>query len=118
MREDGRYEVELPFKPNHPLLGDNYFQCVKRLGVLQNRLQKENLLESYDAIIQQQISDGIVEIIPEDEEPPPLGDVTYAPHRAVVKKDKVTTKVRIVYDCSAKVGEVSVSMIVCIRVRV
>ena len=101
---DGRYEVELPMKENHPILHDNYFACVKRLGALRNRLEKGKLMERYDDIIQQQIRDGMVEVIPEDETVPIMGEVTYIPHRAVVKEDKVTTKVRIVYDCSAKSG--------------
>ena len=108
-RDDGRYEVELPVKENHPILHDNYFPCVKRLSVLQNRLQKEGLLMNYDEIIQQQIRDGIVEIVPADEPTPAMGDVTYLPHRAVVKDDKVTTKMRIVYDCSAKSGGTSLN---------
>ena len=64
---------------------------------------------SYDAIIQQQLADGVVEIVPDDEPTPAMGDVTYLPHRAVVKEDKLTTKVRIVYDCSAKAGGTSLN---------
>ena len=108
-QDDGRYEVELPMKENHPILHDNYFPCVKRLSVLQNRLQKEGLLMCYDEIIQQQIQNDMVEVVPADEPTPAMGDVTYLPHRAVVKEDKVTTKIRIVYDCSAKSGGTSLN---------
>ena len=40
---------------------------------------------------------------------PDVGNVTYIPHRAVVKEGKSTTKIRIVYDCSAKAGEWSLN---------
>ena len=33
---------------------------------------------------------------------PVVGEVTYHPHRAVIREDKSTTKVRVVLDCSAK----------------
>ena len=66
-------------------------------------------MSQYDEIIQQQLDSGIVEIVDEDEPPPGVGDVTYIPHRAVVRPDKITTKLRVVYDCSAKSGGTSLN---------
>lgn len=43
---------------------------------------------------------GIVELVsPSDED---LEQVHYLPHHAVVRQDKATTKVRVVYDASAR----------------
>ena len=37
INNENRYEVELPFKENHPLIPDNYNECEKRLmKLLQN----------------------------------------------------------------------------------
>ena len=106
---DGRYQVELPMREGHPLIHDNYSACIKRLSVLKRSLERESLLDDYDRVIQDQISRGIVEIVDDSKEKPEIGSFTYIPHRAVVKENKSTTKVRIVYDCSAKAGEQSLN---------
>ncbi|KAK3732474.1 hypothetical protein QZH41_003783 [Actinostola sp. cb2023] len=101
---DGRrYEAELPFKEEHPLLPDNQTPCVKRLNTLLTRLQgKHEILTEYDNIIKEQIKQGIVEpISDEGKESATPGIVHYLPHREVIRMDKETTKLRIVYDASA-----------------
>ena len=55
---------------------------------------------------------GVIEEVPEDEEVD-VGDVTYLPHRAVIREDKQSTKVRIVFDASAK-GSNGVSLNDCL----
>ena len=49
-----------------------------------------------------QLHSGVVEMVPQDQMPPP-GDVHYLPHRTVVRLDRETTKVRVLYDASSKV---------------
>ena len=44
----------------------------------------------------------MVQTVPQDQIPQP-GDVHYLPHRTVVRLDRDTTKVRVVYDASSKV---------------
>ena len=44
---------------------------------------------------------GIVEKVPECEEDKGENDVHYLPHHGVIRKDKVTTKLRVAYDGSA-----------------
>lgn len=99
---DGRYEVRLPWKQNRPLLPDNYRLSQKRLdGLLQRLHQKPSMLNEYDAIIRDQIKKGVVEVV-DHPESPVNGEIHYIPHHAVVREDKLTTKLRIVYDASAK----------------
>lgn len=59
------------------------------------------LLESYDRVIQEQIESGIVERVPETSVD---GRIHYLPHHPVIRNDKATTKVRVVYDASSFEG--------------
>ena len=98
---DGRYEVSLPWKQFHPVLPNNYALSQRRLLNLLKRLrQNPTLLRDYDAIIQEQIEKGIVEDVPATVTG--SAHLHYLPHHAVVRTDKDTTKVRVVYDASAK----------------
>ena len=97
---NNRYEVKLPFKENQAMIEDNYNLSVKRLDNLKRRLDKKpKLLQEYNEIIQSQIKADIVDKV---ESPGEVGAVTYLPHRAVVRDDKKSTKVRVVFDASAK----------------
>ena len=100
--KDGRYEVSLPWKDQHPTLPDNYQLSLKRLHSLLHRLRQDPaLLQEYGSIIEKQIRQGIVEVV----DHPELLEarrVHYLPHHAVVRRDKETTRLRIVYDASAR----------------
>ena len=79
-------------------------RCVNRLKSLQRRLLKEpELIQEYHRIIEDQISQGIVEKVPAEQgEVNESETVHYLPHHGVVRRDRETTKLRIVYDGSAK----------------
>ena len=99
--QEGRYKVSLPWKEFHEPLADNYHLCVKRLrGLLQRLKHDPKILEQYDCTIQEQLTKGIIEPVS-----PGAGipcQVHYLPHHAVVRRDKATTKLRVVYDASSK----------------
>ena len=98
----GRYEVSLPWREYHEPLPDNYDLSLKRLqGLLQRLKQTPAILQEYDAIIRDQLSKGIVEIVSSQSNDMP-GKIHYLPHHAVIRRDKETTKVRVVYDASAR----------------
>ena len=94
-----RYEVGLPWKEQHPPLRDHYELCCKRLGGLLRRLkQTPQILDEYNRIITDQLDRGIIERVPQTK-----GDRThYLPHHGVIRQDKTTSKLRIVYDASAR----------------
>lgn len=101
---EGRYEVSLPWKIPQQDLPNNYELSLKRLRGLLRRLQHDkDILEEYDTIIKTQLQQGIVEVVKEPTRADATG-VHYLPHHAVIRRDKKTTKLRIVYDASAKSG--------------
>ena len=51
-------------------------------------------------VLQDQLNQGIIEAIQPDDTPP--GAVDYLTHHAIVHRDNTTTKVRVVYDASAR----------------
>ena len=52
-------------------------------------------------MIREQLHSGVVEMVLQDQIPPP-GDVHYLSHRTFVRLDRDTTKVRVLYDASSK----------------
>lgn len=100
--ENGRYQVSLPWKKSHDALPDNYNLSKKRLHSLLRRLQQNpSILKEYDATIKDQLSRGIIEVV-DDAEGQPANVTHYIPHHAVIRQDKKTSKLRIVYDASAR----------------
>ena len=97
---DGRYEVRLPWRQLHPTLPNNYSLCLKRLRGLLKRLRHDpDILQEYHSTIQDQLRRGVVEPVTQTDEPQ---KIHYLPHHAVVKRMKNTTKLRVVYDASAR----------------
>ena len=101
--KDGCYEVELPWKENHPNIPNHLSLCENRLRSLQRRFNFDpELFQEYDKIIKEQLRFGILE---------PVSDINhsdagkpvihYLPHHGVIRKESQTTKLRIVYDGSA-----------------
>ena len=71
---------------------------------------KPEVFDEYNSVIKDQLKSGIIEKVIEDEEIPEPGMTHYIPHIGVVKQERQTTKLRIVYDASSKVqGEVSLN---------
>ena len=99
--KDGQYQVSLPWKEFHRPLPDHYQLSLKRLwGLLRQLRQNPTVIREYDHIIRDQLKKSIVE--PVTEETPTSNRLHYLPHHAVFCSDKSTTKVRVVYDASAR----------------
>ncbi|KAL3085291.1 hypothetical protein niasHS_010360 [Heterodera schachtii] len=96
--EEKRYEVALPWNNRAEELQPNYGLARGRLDNNLKKLDKEKF-QLYDQIIQEQLSKGIVEMVPDPKAW--TGKLHYLPHQAVIKDDHQTTKLRIVYDGSA-----------------
>ena len=98
---DSKYSVSLPWKLNHPPLPSNFYYAKARLNSILLNLRKNPVdLEFYNEIINNQLSSGFIEEVTDLNS---SDKVHYLAHRHV-KKDSLTTPLRIVYDCSAKIN--------------
>ena len=97
----GWYETGLPWKANHPDPPSNKQGSLNRLRSLLRKLKRTSNIEKYNEIIQEQIRDGVVENAPDETK----GKEFYIPHKPVIRENAETTKIRIVYDASAKERE-------------
>ncbi len=101
---NGMYQMCFPWKDMHKLLPDNYQLCLKKLKELLHKLSKTpNIHKPYNDVIQEQIRTGVIEPVIDEETASKL--CHYLPYYAVVRSDKVTTKLHIVYDASAKIAD-------------
>ncbi|XP_036003015.1 uncharacterized protein LOC118566077 [Fundulus heteroclitus] len=105
-RDDGHYQMPLPFRDNKPpALPNNKRLATVRLHHLKKRLKADKQYhEHYRAFMKDIISSGDAELAP------PVTDETvwYIPHHGVYHPKK-PTKLRVVFDCSAKFLGVSLN---------
>ena len=97
---------------NHPPLPSNEVGSLRRLGTLVRNVRSQGTIERYDQFIQDQIEAGIVERV--------SGPVTgsrefYIPHKPVVRESAETTKLRVVYDASARAHSGAPSLNECLN---
>lgn len=95
----GRFIVALPFKHDFKELGSSRDQALKRLNSLAKKFQSNTeFAKQYKAVIQEYIDLGHMRLV--DSLSP--GEGYYLPHHAVMKNSSNTTKLRVVFDASAK----------------
>ncbi|XP_064462067.1 uncharacterized protein LOC135372371 [Ornithodoros turicata] len=81
--------------------GDNKALAVQRLQAITKKLLRdESLLQEYDQTIREYLNNGHAERVTDPEVN--SGPVYYMPHHAVIRRDRETTKVRIVFYASSK----------------
>ena len=82
------------------MIPDNFSTAKSRLNSLQRKFEKEpSLFENYSDIIEDCKSQGIIEEVKDSGK---LGNVHYLSHQPVVRTERDTTKLRIVFDASSK----------------
>ena len=108
--EAGWYEAALPWKGNHPPLSSNKQGSLRRLENLKRKLERIGMEQAYSEIIEEQKAEGVVEAADQE----PRGVEFYIPHKPVIREEAVTTKVRVVYDASAKAHPNAVSLNDCL----
>lgn len=97
---NGRFIVGLPFKTDRQPLGQSRNRAIVRLNQLQNRFNRqEDFYMNYSAVIEEYKSLKHMQPIKQKEN---TGEIYYMPHHAVLKNCSTTTKLRVVFDASAK----------------
>ncbi|XP_065192504.1 uncharacterized protein LOC135823588 [Sycon ciliatum] len=108
VKNDQRHQVSVPWRKDGPQLPNNQEMAMQRLRSTERRLAKQpDVAASYDKIIQQYVEKGYVRLVLPGEPPPP--SKWLLPHFPVLRPDKSTTKVRIVFDASARLNGVSLN---------
>ena len=113
-KQECRYQVGLPWKTESLLQSNGYLACVRRLRQLHSYLKKnKQLLHDYDNVIMQQLEDGIIEVVPKEEDS--MEGSYYLPYHEVIREDKKTATLCVVFDGSAKPNEDSPSINKCLE---
>ncbi|XP_047027719.1 uncharacterized protein LOC124635810 [Helicoverpa zea] len=97
--EDGRYVVPMLLKEEHEQLGDSHRTALSRLHNLEKRfLHHEDLKHDYGEFMQEyQDLHHMHQVEPSDT------DFRYLiPHHCVIRPDSTSTRLRVVFDASAK----------------
>jgi len=98
--ESGRFIVKLPFKDNFKL-GSSFEMARRRFFSLEKRLsQNEDLKNQYVEFLNEYEALGHMTRI--ENLPAIHTECYYMPHHAVLRSSSVTTKLRVVFDASAK----------------
>ncbi|XP_026739251.1 uncharacterized protein LOC113502069 [Trichoplusia ni] len=103
-RDDtGRYIVHLPFRDDNPecKAGGSREIAEIRFKSLEKRLNKNtNLKQRYTEVINEYLQLGHLRAVKSDDNK--MNEAVYLPHHAVIREDKTTTKVRVVFNASEK----------------
>ncbi|XP_073959815.1 uncharacterized protein [Choristoneura fumiferana] len=100
---DGRYVVQLPLKKTIEetvkSCGNTKQQAVLRLKQLERKFERnEHLKAEYKKVIHEYLHLGHMKKAERED----VNTAVYLAHRAVIREDKDTTKLRVVFDASAK----------------
>ncbi|XP_062704539.1 uncharacterized protein LOC134286864 [Aedes albopictus] len=100
--QTGRYVVSLPFREDVAVLQDNRSVALRRFLMLERRFQKDpSLKQLYVAFIAEYEALGHCQEVDESNDDPSEGRY-YLPHHAILRPTSSTTKLRVVFDASAK----------------
>lgn len=100
-REDGHYEIPLPFKIDGVKLPNNKSQALNRLLKLKQRFLRDKKYQTdYLTFKNGLIASNYAELVPQEEMKLDDGRIWYLPHHSVYHPRK-PDKIRVVFDCSA-----------------
>lgn len=100
--KEGRFIVPLPKNPNAGSIGESRSQAVKRFLSLERSLNQKGRFQDFNAVMQEYLDLQHAEAVPMPDLEKPLETTFYLPMHAVYKSSSTTTKIRAVFDASAK----------------
>ena len=113
LEKEAFYETRLIWEERNYMLENNTAGSLGRLiRLLKNLKQEPDKFKEYDDVIKSQLQEGIVQIAPEITD---KSKEFYLPHKPVYREDAEATKVRVVYDASAKATRDSLSLNDCLE---
>ena len=94
--------MSIPRKEIHENLPDNYGIAYQRLVSLKRKLEHQpNVSKQYHDYFNDQLEKGVIEKVDSNDHGK-IGWTHYLPHHGVVREDKDTTKLRVVFDASCR----------------
>ncbi|XP_055617896.1 uncharacterized protein LOC129763133 [Toxorhynchites rutilus septentrionalis] len=98
---DGRYMVRLPKRPDFEImLGESKQNAFRRFELLEKKLERNpEIKKEYHEFMREYISLGHMKLVKSSDE---NNKHFYLPHHPVIKETSSTTKLRVVFDGSAK----------------
>lgn len=103
--ENGRFQVNIPLKtPNeYTKLGESYSQAVKRFCSLEKKLHRDKkLFQDYKEFIDEYVALNHARYVPLSLKNANGDNKYFIPHHCVIREDKTTTRLRVVFDASSK----------------
>ncbi len=100
---EGRIITTMPFFKDETKLGNSYRQALLRFENIERKLEKmPKTYELYREFMKEFLDLKHMELVPVGELDLPVNQCYYIPHHCVAKEDSTTTKLRVVFDASAK----------------
>ena len=100
--KSGRFVVPLPKNSQAKPLGESRSQAVRRFLSMERSLRAKNQFQEFSAVMEEYFEMGHAELVPVADLQKPPKEVFYLPMHAVRKEHSTTTKIRAVFDASAK----------------
>lgn len=103
--ENGRFQIDFPLKTSseYVKLGESFSSAKKRFLSLEKRLHKDtDMFNQYSDFINEYIKLEHARFIPLELKNSNNDHKYFIPHHCVIRNDKLTTKLRVVFDASMK----------------
>lgn len=100
--EDGRFVVPLPIKKEIEPIGESRSTAVRRFLSMERSLNTKGQFQELAEVMSEYFESDHAELVPEADLDKPPNQVFYLPMHTVRKETSTTTKIRAVFDASAK----------------